>query len=160
MKIAAQKTFTPDLVSSLNQALKNSLTGINQYFLHARMLKHMGFLRLADHAYKESLGTMKYTDHLVNHILLLGGAPNLQELGALRIGQAAYDMLKNDLLLVREKQADLKEALMQAKKASHSASLATLEAMLASEAEHERFIEAELKSIDTLGLNAYLQGQS
>lgn len=151
---------TASIASYLNKLLRNNLTGINQYFLHARMLKHMGFLRLADYEYKESLDTMKYTDQLVNHILHLGGVPEMQELGCLRIGKSAYEMLKNDLALVQDKQAGLTEALAFAKAAGASVCLSALQAMLDSEERHKQFIEAELKTIDTIGLNAYLQSQA
>src|SRR3954470_7729387 len=88
-----------ELLTYLNAVLRNKLTGINQYFLHARMLKHMGNVRLADYEYKSSIDIMKHSDMLVEHILTLGGFPNLQELSKLNIGQTVADMLQSDLLL-------------------------------------------------------------
>lgn len=152
---------TASIALYLNKLLRNNLTGINQYFLHARMLKHMGFLRLADAEYKQSLDTMKYTDQLVNHILHMGAIPEMQELGRLRIGHSAYEMMKNDLELVKDKQDDLQEAVVFTKTCGGGEGcLSALNAMLASEEGHRAFLEAELKSIDTIGLNAYLQSQA
>src|SRR5580704_17010298 len=88
-----------ELIRHLNAVLKNKLTGINQYFLHARMLKHMGQVKLADYEYKSSIDIMKHSDMLVEHILSIGSRPNLQDLGQLRIGETALRMLQNDLLL-------------------------------------------------------------
>ncbi len=72
------------------------LTGINQFFLHARVLKHQGQLKLADYTYKSSIDAMKFSDMLVEHVLQLGAVPNMQDLAQLAIGTTPEDMLAND----------------------------------------------------------------
>jgi bacterioferritin len=149
---ANENVSQPNAVALLNDALKNALTGINQYFLHARMLKHKSFMRLADYEYKESLNTMKYTDQLVNLVLTLGGVPNLQELGNLRIGETVPQMLANDLALVEDTIEMLQTALENGEQP-------VLVAMLASEEKHLTFLRSELNQIDSVGINSYLQTQ-
>jgi bacterioferritin len=144
-------TVPADDVTAINAVLTCVLTGVNQYFLHARMLKHKGFMKLADTEYKKSLDTMKYTDQLVNLLLVQNAVPNMQDLGRLRIGETVPQILKNDLALAE----DTKTAI-----AAAGSDHAALSSLLTAEEERIAFIQSELKLIDSMGLNAYLQSQA
>lgn len=47
------------VIQCLNQILKNELTAINQYFLHARMCKNQGLEKLNENDYNTSINAMK-----------------------------------------------------------------------------------------------------
>jgi len=131
-------------INHLNAVLKNKLTGINQYFLHARILKHQGDMRLADCEYKASIDAMKHSDMLVEHILSLGGRPQLQELGALQIGDKSGDMLRNDLSHAEKTLAELESAIAHCEETKDNATGNLLAKILESQQERIVFIETQL----------------
>ncbi|MDE3060508.1 MAG: bacterioferritin, partial [Pseudomonadota bacterium] len=132
----------PAIIEPLNAVLTSKLTGINQYFLHARILKHQGDMKLADYEYKASLDAMKHSDMLVEHILALGGLPNLQELDTLMIGRSAAEMMQNNLALLEIAQARLHAAIEACGSRKDSAALLTK--ILQGQQERMEFLRQQL----------------
>ena len=144
-------------IEFLNKALYNELTAINQYFLHAKMLKNWGLKELAEHEYKESIDEMKHADKLAERILFLDGLPNFQALGKLRIGEGPRELLECDLALELEAVPDLKAAIAYCEGVADYVSRDLFADILESEEEHIDWIETQLGLIARLGEQNYLQ---
>lgn len=149
----------PKVVQYLNQVLTNELTAINQYFLHAKMFKHWGLKKLAEHEHAESIDEMKHADRLIERILFLEGLPNLQQLHKLLVGECAEECLKCDLDLEHAAFPPLKEAIAYCETARDYVSRELFEAILESEEEHIDWLETQLELITKVGLQNYLQSQ-
>ena len=149
----------PQIITELNKLLKNELTAINQYFLHARMMKHWGFERLGKKIYEESIGEMKHADKLMQRILLLDGLPNLQDLGRLAIGETVIECLRADLKLESDAHAAIAAAVTLCEATKDYVSREIVVAILEDAEEHIDFLETELGLAEKVGEQNYLQSQ-
>src|SRR5690606_10392922 len=144
------------VIGFLNKVLYNELTAINQYFLHAKMLKNWGLKELAEHEYKESIEEMKHADALSDRILFLEGLPNFQALGKLRIGENPVEILKCDLALENEAVVVLREAVAYAESIADYVSRELFVKILDSVEEHIDWLETQLDLIQRIGEPNYL----
>jgi len=144
------------VIEFLNKVLYNELTAINQYFLHAKMLKNWGLEELAEHEHHESIDEMKHADRLSERILFLDGLPNFQALGKLRIGESPVEILRCDLSLEMDGLQVLRDAVVHCEGVNDFTSRKLFADILDSEEEHIDWLETQLSLVERLGEQNYL----
>jgi bacterioferritin len=146
------------IIGALNKVLKNELTAINQYFLHARLFRHWGLEKLNDYRYKQSIRVMKEADKLIDRVLFLEGLPNLQSLGKLLIGENVVECLQCDLKYEGELQRPLLiESIALCEELQDYVSRDLLEDLIEHCEEAIDWLETQHSLIDDLTLANYLQ---
>ena len=148
------------VIELLNEALRNELTAVNQYWLHYRLLDHWGVQRLAEFERHESIDEMKHADRLSERILFLDGLPNFQMLGRLRIGETVEEVLRADLELEREALVQLQGAIAHCEAVRDYGSRDLFSEILRNEEEHVDTLERQFDMIERMGLANYIQLQS
>ena len=153
------KPQNQEIIDYLNKVLKNELTAINQYFLHAKILEDRGLKKLAEKEKHESIEEMEHADWLMERILFLEGLPNLRDLDRIMIGEDVEEMLDCDLRQEMIAVPLLREAIAFCESHSDYVSRDLLNKILTSEEEHIDWLEIQQRLINDTGLQNYLQSQ-
>jgi len=146
----------PKVIEHLNTQLTNELTAINQYFLHARTLRHWGVTKLGKHEYDESIDEMRHADWLIERILMLDGLPNVQRLNQVLVGQTVEEILKADFQLEQKALQDLREGIAYCESVRDYVSRELLVNILDSEEEHMDFLNTQFDLIKQIGIERYI----
>ena len=150
----------PKVLELLNEALKEELTAINQYWLHYRLLDNWGIKKLAEFEKSESIDEMKHADKLAERILFLDGLPNFQALGRLRIGENVEEILKADMEAELQGAKLYREVIAHAETVHDYVTRDLAREILADEEGHIDFLETQFEMIARMGLQNYVQLQS
>ena len=149
-----------EIITKLNEVLKNHLTAMNQYFLHYRMLKNWEVEGMAEYEYKTSIVEMKRADKLIERILFLEGLPNLQNLGRLAIGENVTEILDCDLKTETDNLQTTRDAIALCESKSDYVSRDLLEEYLDIQEEHSDWLETQKWQIGQIGIENYIQSQT
>jgi bacterioferritin len=150
---------SPKVLAALNEALKEELTAINQYFLHGEMCENWHYSKLADHIRKESIDEMRHAEALIERILFLDGIPIMTEAMQLTIGSNVQAQLESDLKLEINAVAMYNRFVQLARDEADNASRELFERLLRDEEAHVDWLEAQVHQIRELGYERYLSQQ-
>lgn len=145
------------VISALNSVLSQSLVTINQYFLHARMVKNWGIEELNDKFYHQSILEMKLSDKLIERVFLLNGLPNLQDLGKLYIGEDVAEILECDLKLEKQKTQVIKDAIVICEREQDYVSRELLVGLKDESEDHIDWLESNMELMERIGIERYIQ---
>jgi bacterioferritin len=148
-----------EVIDVLNQVLRKELTGINEYFMHAKMCENWGYARLHKTIREESIEEMRHADKVIERILFLEGAPNVSAYDKIMVGSTVKQQLENDLALEMAALSILRPGIKTCLEASDDASRELLEHILADEEKHVDWIESQLHQIEEVGYQNYLAQQ-
>jgi bacterioferritin len=149
---------SPKVIEELNKALREELTAINQYFLHAEMSENWGYERLSEYIKKQSIGEMKHAEALMERILFLDGTPTMKPLD-LTIGKNVQEMLQSDLDLELSAVEQYNAAIQVAVAEKDNGSRDLFVELLKDEEDHVDWLEAQMHQIKELGYERYLTMQ-
>ena len=146
------------VIEQLNKALREELTAISQYFLHAEMFENWGYEKLSEYIKMQSIGEMKHAEVLMERILFLDGSPTMQPL-ELTVGKNVQDMLQSDLDLELGAVKDYNAAIQIAVAEKDNGSRDLFVQLLKDEEGHVDWLEAQMHLIKELGYERYLTMQ-
>ncbi len=149
----------PKVLVKLNEALREELLAINQYFLHAEMCENWGYNRLSDYIKKQSIGEMKHAEALIERILFLDGVPSMTEPMQLTVGKNVKEQIESDLKLEVMAVKMYNEAIKLSVEEADNASRELFEKILKDEEEHVDWLEAQVHMIGEIGYERYLSRQ-
>jgi bacterioferritin len=146
------------VIAKLNEGLREELTAINQYFVHAEMCHNWGYHRLGNFIRKQSIGEMKHAEELLERIIFLDGTPKMEPL-PLTIGPDVKTQVRNDLDLELKAVVMYNEAIKVSREAGDNTSRELFERLLKDEEQHVDFLEAQMHQMEQLGYERYLAQQ-
>jgi bacterioferritin len=149
----------PKVIEQLNRALREELTAINQYFVHAEMCENWGYDELAKQIKKRSITEMKHAEALIERVLFLDGSPSMEPL-ALSVGKNVREMAESDLKAEIGAIALYNEAARIAAEQKDNGTRDLFIRLLKAEEEHLDELEVELHQIAELGYERYLTTQT
>jgi bacterioferritin len=149
----------PKVIEQLNMALRDELTAINQYFLHAEMAENWGYKKYSKNIKKQSIDEMKHAEALMERILFLDGTPSMEPL-SLTIGQSVKDMIESDLKLELGAVASYNQAIKISVENGDNGSRDLFVRLLKDEEGHVDWLEAQQHQIKEIGYERYLITQT
>ncbi|SUD89831.1 bacterioferritin [Psychrobacter phenylpyruvicus] len=147
------------VIDYLNFLLGGELGARDQYFIHSEMYGEWNYGKLYDRIHHEMEDETEHAQAIIRRILMLGGKPDMT-VDAITVGSAVPEMLKLDLELEYKVQQHLKDGIALCEQEHDYVTRDILVDQLEdTEEDHAHWLEQQLRLIDMVGLQNYLQSQ-
>lgn len=146
------------VIAQLNLALREELTAINQYFLHAEMCHAWGYRKIGDFIRKQSIDEMRHAEKLIERLLFLDSTPKMEYLD-LSVGPTVRAQLEADHALEERAIEMYNTAITVSREAGDDVSRELFSLLLKDEELHIDWVETQLHQIKELGYEQYLSNQ-
>lgn len=147
------------IIENLNDLLRDELTAINQYFVHAEMCDNWGYEKLHKLVEKRAIDEMRHAEKLIQRILFLEGIPIVSELNRINIGSVVEDQLRKDLNAEEHCIQMYNEGIRLCTELNDGGTKDMLENIVVEEEKHVDWLDAQLTQIGQMGIQNYLSGQ-
>lgn len=148
------------VIDALNTLLKWELTSIDQYTRNAALYEDWGFTKLHERIAHEADDERAHAQLLIDRILLLGGRPDLEQRHPLPPAEDVEQMIAADLELELNNARDLKTFIQLCEREQDFVSRQMLVGILKdTEEDHAYWLKQQLRLIQHIGLELYLQRQ-
>lgn len=148
------------IIQALNDNLRDELTAINQYIVHAELCENWGYEKLHDYIRGRSIQEMKHAEAIIARILFLEGIPVVSELNPLHIGKDVKAMMESDCEAEKVAVAAYNDAVKLAGDLKDNGTKDLFESNLKDEEAHLDWLEAQLDQIAQMGIQNYLALQA
>lgn len=146
------------VIAQLQTALKEELSAINQYFLHAEMCHNWGYHKLGAFIKKQSIDEMKHAEKLIERLLFLDASPKMEYLD-LNVGPNVRAQLEADYKLEVNAVQMYNTAIRIAREQGDDQSRELFSVLLKDEEQHVDWLESQLHLIKEMGYERYLSMQ-
>ena len=148
------------VVNTLNILLAGELMAADQYLAHGEIYSDLGLVRLAEHTLHESDHEREHARAIIQRILFLEGEPDVASRLPMTIGKSVEEMLNNDLQIEYQVATHLKKAVEICEANQDFVSRDMLVQQIEdTEMDHAYFLEKQIRLIELVGIENYLQSQ-
>jgi len=144
------------VTEQLNAALGAELTAIVQYMTQSEMCNNWGYKQLGDRTKERAIEEMRHAEGLIERIIFFDSIPSVDVGLKPRLGKNVPEQIKINLEDEHDAVRQYNDAVKVCVQAQDDGSRTLFEHMIKDEERHVDYLEAQLHSIQEMGIANYL----
>ena len=144
------------VIAQLNAALSSELTAIVQYMTQSEMCQNWGYKRLGQRTKARAIEEMKHAEGLIERVIFLDEVPSVDVALKPQLGRNVQQQMEINLKDEHDAVRQYNQAVKVCFEAGDEGSRALFEQMIKDEERHVDYLEAQLHSIEEMGIANYL----